>query len=55
MLQAFFSTRLELEEVKETLPIWPILTLSFSYGPNQGFELAVPGFRYLYYFYLIFS
>ena len=44
---------------KTTLPIWPIFdTLSVSYGPNQGVELAVPVILkitcILFYFYYFF-
>ena len=43
MLRPVFSNRLVLKNIN--LTIWPYLTLSVSYEPNQGFELAVPTLR----------
>ena len=44
MLRCFFSNRLELEDMKIKNDNFADLAhnLSVSYGPNQGFELAVP-------------
>ena len=38
----FFSTRLALEDINSEKRELSDLALSVSYGPNQGFELAVP-------------
>ena len=46
MLRTFFSNCLELEDMnslkRQLCRFGPYLTLSVSYGPNQGFDLAVP-------------